>query len=147
MGPGATVAFSSGVLWVVSSHMVASLILTQKNRMVFAMFKPNFSGRTWATGAAVLLTALSVAGAAGAVSWQSTQSASRTNTVGTTVNVLGSTSTLMCFLTRVGVVETDTGSELAECEIVSDSGQWVLYATLGTSSDADVYCTVRCYYM
>ena len=89
----------------------------------------------------LVLTALP----AGAVSYVGTWSLNRYNTGGTSyVNMTPSAST-HCVLSRVGVVETDTGSESAQCRLIRGTYVWVLEAVLGTSSDADVYCSASCY--
>jgi len=49
----------------------------------------------------------------------------------------------ICFLTKVYVNETDSGSEDAGCYISTLSGNWVL-AAYAESSDADAYCSARC---
>ena len=83
---------------------------------------------------------------AGAVSLHSEWFATRNDTAGTTTTVTSASSAAQfCFLTRVGVVETDTGSELAQCQVRRSGLVWILEATLGTSSDADVRCSAICY--
>jgi hypothetical protein len=68
------------------------------------------------------------------------------NTAGTTFNIMQSTSDHFCFLTRVGIRETDTIGVRGVCRIVTASGYWVLQARLlGGDSNADVVCTARCY--
>ena len=90
----------------------------------------------------LILAALPV----GAVSYAGTWSVSRNNTVGTSYYNLTSSSSTHCVLSKVGVVETDTGSELAQCRLLRGPLVWTLEAILGTSSDADVYCSATCFY-
>jgi hypothetical protein len=54
-------------------------------------------------------------------------------------------SSYMCFLTKVGVEETDTGGERSTCHIYGSRGWWRLQANTGRSSDNDVSCTAVCY--
>jgi hypothetical protein len=74
-----------------------------------------------------------------------TWSAFRTNTVGSTFFNMTASASTFCYLSRVGVRETDTAGELAQCQVVRGPIVWTLYATLGASSDADVYCSAYCY--
>jgi hypothetical protein len=80
-----------------------------------------------------------------AVSPAGSWSAFRTNTVGSTFFNMTASATTFCYLSRVGVRETDTAGELAQCQVVRGPIVWTLYATLGASSDADVYCSAYCY--
>ncbi len=50
-----------------------------------------------------------------------------------------------CFLTKVDIEETDTSNENARCAIFDNGEDFYLCATLGKSSDADVYCSAECY--
>jgi hypothetical protein len=71
--------------------------------------------------------------------------ASRNNNVGTTtVNMTLSASTF-CFLSKVNIEETDTGTESAQCKVTLGANVWTLTATLGKSSDADARCSAICY--
>lgn len=82
---------------------------------------------------------------AGAVSPHSNWFANRFNTIGSSfVNMSPSASTF-CYLSKVGVTETDTGSEKATCRVTRGSVVWTLEAVLGTSSDADIECAAYCY--
>jgi hypothetical protein len=83
---------------------------------------------------------------AGAVSEQSNWTAFRTNNAGTTTIVTNAPiASTFCFLTRVNVEETDTGTESAQCQVRRTAVVWVLEATLGATSDADVRCSASCY--
>lgn len=70
---------------------------------------------------------------------------SRFNTVGSSFLNLTSSATTFCYLSRVSVTETDTGSEVATCRLTRGSFVWTLEAILGASSDADVSCSAICY--
>lgn len=72
-------------------------------------------------------------------------SASRFNTVGSTFVNLTPSPTTFCYLSRVGITETDTGSEVATCRLTRGAVVWTLEALLGASSDADVSCSAICY--
>lgn len=85
------------------------------------------------------------ASASGAVFFASETSVQRLNTAGTSFAVLQPHATNFCYLSRVGVVETDTGSERAQCSVRRSGTVWLLEGFLGTSSDADVFCTAVCY--
>lgn len=82
---------------------------------------------------------------AGAVSFNSTWSASRFNVVGTTFQNMSASATTFCYLSRVGVTETDTGGERATCRVTRGPIVWTLQAIMGTSSDADIECSAICY--
>jgi hypothetical protein len=83
---------------------------------------------------------------AGAVSEHSNYVAVRSNIAGTgTVVTNAPVASTFCFLTRVNVEETDTGTESAQCQVRRTAAVWVLEATLGASSDADVRCSASCY--
>jgi hypothetical protein len=93
----------------------------------------------------VMLGMAAVALPAAAVSPDSTYSASRTNTAGSSWVIMPPYANHFCYLSRVGVRETDTGGELAMCRVYRSGTVWVLSAYLGASSDADVYCSAECY--
>lgn len=80
-----------------------------------------------------------------AVSYDSTWSAYRYNSAGTTFFILPTNYNHFCYLSRVGVRETDSGGELARCTVRRSGAVWVLEAYLGTSSDADIQCSAICY--
>ena len=80
-----------------------------------------------------------------AVSYDSYWYANRYNSAGTTFVILTTNSNHFCYLSRVGVRETDTGGELARCTVRRSGAVWVLEAYLGTSSDADIQCSAYCY--
>lgn len=98
---------------------------------------------------ALLLASLSLgalnAGATGAVFLASEHNAQRLNSFGITTVVMQPHANHFCYLSRVGVVETDTGGERAECRARRSGVVWLLEASLGTSSDADVFCSAVCY--
>ena len=93
----------------------------------------------------LLLSLVFVALPAGAVSIDSVWTLNRFNTGGTSFAILPTNANHFCYLSTVGVRETDTGGELAMCRVRRSGAVWVLEAILGTSSDADVYCTSYCY--
>lgn len=98
--------------------------------------------------ATVLLSSslLATALPAGAVSYAGTWSVQRYNTAGASyTNLPVSSASYHCFLTRVGIEETDTGGEYAMCNLVRGALVWTLEARLGKSSDADAYCSATCY--
>lgn len=82
---------------------------------------------------------------AGAASYAGSWSLTRYDTGGTSYANMTSSSTSHCFLSRVGVRETDTGSESSTCRVYRGSLVWTLEATLGASSDQDVWCSAYCY--
>jgi hypothetical protein len=90
-----------------------------------------------------VVTAISIQ--ANAASYDSVYYLNRYNTVGTSTAILPPHSNHFCFLTRVGVRETDTGSELARCTVRRSGTVWIMEAYLGTSSDADIQCGATCY--
>lgn len=85
-------------------------------------------------------------GPAWAVSPNGSQRAiSRFNTAGSSfLNLTSSTSTF-CYLSTVGVENTDIDSERATCRLTRGSVVWTLEAVLGKSSDADAHCAAFCY--
>lgn len=82
---------------------------------------------------------------ASAASYDSVYYLNRYNTGGTSTAILPPHANHFCFLTRVGVRETDTGGELARCNVQRSGTVWIMQATLGTSSDADIQCAATCY--
>jgi len=80
-----------------------------------------------------------------AVSFNRTVAISRFNTVGSSFVNLSASATSFCYLSKVGVTETDTGAEVATCRLTRGSIVWTLQATLGASSDADISCSAICY--
>lgn len=85
------------------------------------------------------------AAATGAVFFASETSVQRLNTAGTSFAVLQPHTTNFCYLSRVGVVETDTGGERAQCSVRRSGTVWLLEGFVGASSDADVFCSAVCY--
>ena len=80
-----------------------------------------------------------------AVSFNRSASISRFNTVGSSFVNLTFSSTTFCYLSKVGVTDTDTGGEVATCRLTRGSSVWTLEAILGASSDADISCSAICY--
>jgi hypothetical protein len=80
-----------------------------------------------------------------AVSLNSTWAVSRNNTDGTTSQNMSSSATTFCYLSKVGVEETDTSNEKAMCQVLPGNSLWTLQAVLGVNSDADVECRAYCY--
>jgi hypothetical protein len=93
----------------------------------------------------LLLGAVATSAPVFAVSYDSNWFANRVNSAGTTFAVLPTHANHFCFLTTVGVRETDTAGELAKCQLRRSGAVWLLEAILGTSSDADIYCSAYCY--
>ena len=96
----------------------------------------------------VLLTSIvsvTVIAPAGAVTFAGQFVENKFNNVGTDTRVLLPTNTHFCSLSRVGVRETDTGSEQSRCTVRPSGSVWILEATLGASSDQDVYCMASCF--
>ena len=77
-------------------------------------------------------------------SLSSAKSAGRHNNGGLERTALGSVSKRFCFLTRVHMEDADSGGEWAECHVAAEGGQWYVFAKLGGTSDADVFCESRC---
>lgn len=96
---------------------------------------------------AVVLSLLLVLSAlpAAAVSFNSIWSVNRINTGGETSKKMTPSNTTFCYLSKVGVENTDTTGEMATCQIILDDGYWVLQAVLERSDDADVECSAICY--
>jgi hypothetical protein len=69
----------------------------------------------------------------------------RYNSAGVSVRPLIGFVGNLCYLSNVGVEETDTGGESAACEVRRSGDGWELRAFLGRDSDADVYCGATCY--
>lgn len=68
----------------------------------------------------------------------------RFDSQGTSSSDLGPDSNRICFLTRAGFQELDSGPEIAKCEINVRGGRWYLDAVLDANSDLDAYCGARC---
>jgi hypothetical protein len=95
---------------------------------------------------AVVGVTLGIAGSAFAVpSLVASASLTRNNTAGTSFVNLSASASSFCFLTRVGVTNTDTDPETADCRLTKGGVVWTLEAILGDSSDADIRCSVICY--
>jgi hypothetical protein len=72
-------------------------------------------------------------------------SAFRNNQAGTTGFAMRPHANHFCFLTQVGIEETDSGGEEARCRIAKLGSDWWIQAILEKSSDADVKCSAYCY--
>ena len=82
------------------------------------------------------------AGPAGAS--HSVFSQDRFNTGGTSTRGLQPHSTHFCYLSRVGVANTDIEAESATCNVKQSGAVWILEAILGESNDANVFCSATC---
>jgi len=91
------------------------------------------------------LLALAVAAPALAVSPNSTWSAFRTNSGGTTFFNMAPSANAFCFLSKVSFTDIDTGEEKATCRVTRGPVVWTLEAIMGASSDADLECAAYCY--
>jgi hypothetical protein len=80
-----------------------------------------------------------------AVSPAGSWSAFRINGGGTTFFNMTASATTFCYLSRVGVENTDTDGERATCRVTRGNVVWTLEAVLGEDNDADVYCSAYCY--
>lgn len=70
-----------------------------------------------------------------------------TNAINNKVNPLNiaTSPTHFCYLSTVGVENTDTDGERATCRLTRQPAVWVLHADLGENNDADVFCAAYCY--
>ena len=93
----------------------------------------------------LLVGMISCALPAAAVSYHSTHQVSRSNLAGTSFVVLPSFANHFCYLSKVGVQETDTHNEYAICQVHRSGRSWILRASLGRNLDADVTCAAVCY--
>jgi hypothetical protein len=97
--------------------------------------------------AVLLLSSLALTALpAGAVFFVSVHNADRLNTAGTTTTVMQPNATHFCYLSRVGVENTDIDGESATCRVRGSGTVWILEAILGKSSDADAHCSATCYH-
>ena len=80
-----------------------------------------------------------------AVSPNGIWTANRFNTAGSSFVNMSASATTFCYLSRVGVENTDTDGELATCRVTRGSVVWTLEAILGANNDADVSCSAYCY--
>jgi hypothetical protein len=72
--------------------------------------------------------------------------ANRSNTPGTTGTNMSLYDTTFCYLSKVGVEDTDSPNEGAICRVFKEGPVWRLTATLGQGSiDAEVQCYAHCY--
>jgi hypothetical protein len=96
--------------------------------------------------AVLLLSSLALTALpAGAVSFGFVIDADRVNTAGTTTTVGPLVATHFCYLSRVGVENTDSSGETATCRLNSGGGTWILEANLARNDDADARCSATCY--
>ena len=109
------------------------------------MTKLTPSIRNWLAVAALAIGSLGMAGTASAVSFNSSFALNRFNTGGTSFVNMTASATTFCYLSEVGVTETDTGSEVAKCQVTRGPIVWTMEAILGTSSDADIQCNAICF--
>jgi hypothetical protein len=74
--------------------------------------------------------------------------ADRVNDEGSTFEFGPSVASHFCYLTRVGVENTDTSGETATCHVSPSDGTqdaiWLLEANLNESDDADIHCSMIC---
>jgi hypothetical protein len=74
--------------------------------------------------------------------------ADRVNTAGSTTTVGPPVANHFCYLTRVGIENTDSSGETATCHVSPSSGEpdavWILEAILNQSDDADAHCSMIC---
>lgn len=82
---------------------------------------------------------------AGAVSYDSQHYVFRFNNKGTTFRVLPPHANHFCYLSGVGVANTDIEEEEAMCRVRRSGSVWLLEATLGQNNDANVRCWAICY--
>jgi hypothetical protein len=80
-----------------------------------------------------------------AVSFNSSFSASRFNTAGSSFVNMTLRNTTFCYLSSISIEETDTGGEEATCRLTRGPIVWTLEAILDASSDADAECSAICY--
>jgi hypothetical protein len=97
-------------------------------------------------GIGALGVTLSSSVPAWALTYWTTYNADRVNTAGASLVTMTPSATTFCYLSRVGVENTDTDGELAQCKVTRGTSSWVLEAYLGKSSDADARCSAICYY-
>ncbi|KPJ90260.1 MAG: hypothetical protein AMJ53_14225 [Gammaproteobacteria bacterium SG8_11] len=93
----------------------------------------------------IALLSVFVVAPASAVTFAGQFTEDKFNNIGTDTRVLFPTLTHFCALTRVGVRETDTGAEQARCTVRPSGAVWILEATLGATSDQDVFCMASCF--
>jgi hypothetical protein len=74
--------------------------------------------------------------------------ADRVNVEGSTFAFGPSVASHFCYLTRVGVENTDSSGETATCHVSPSDGSqdaiWLLEANLSRSDDADAHCSATC---
>lgn len=94
--------------------------------------------------AAVLAgVAFGVTPAIAAVTFHSTWYANQIGQ-GDAIAVLPNHTNHFCYLSRVGVVETDTSGERAQCEVRRNNQVWLLEATV-SGGNAAAHCRAYCY--
>jgi hypothetical protein len=70
--------------------------------------------------------------------------AERRDNAGTTTRVCEPHATHFCYLSSVGMQDTDTGGERATCRVRQSGTVWILEAILRQNDDADVFCSASC---
>jgi hypothetical protein len=80
-----------------------------------------------------------------AVSFNSSFSASRFNTIGSSFVNMTPRNTTFCYLSSISFEDIDTGGEEATCRLTRGAVVWTLEAILDASSDADSECSAICY--
>ena len=81
-----------------------------------------------------------------ATSYYGTWSASRSNTAGQSFVTMSPSSSTFCYLSTVGMANTDSEGEWATCTLLRGYDYWFLSANLSQNNDADVQCSATCYY-
>ena len=80
-----------------------------------------------------------------ATSYYGEWSVSRSNTGGQSFVTMSPSSSTFCYLSRVGVADTDSSGEWATCTMLRGYDYWFLSANLAQNNDADVQCSATCY--
>jgi hypothetical protein len=81
-----------------------------------------------------------------ATSYYGEWSVSRSNTGGQSFVTMSPSSYTFCYLSRVGMADTDSAGEWATCTLLKGYDYWFLSANLARNDDADVQCAAICYY-
>ena len=53
--------------------------------------------------------------------------------------------TTFCYLSKVGMRDTDSSTESATCRVTRGAVVWTLEAILSQNDDADAFCSAICY--
>jgi hypothetical protein len=94
--------------------------------------------------AALLLSSLALTALPAWARHTDPEDAERFNNAGTTMNRLQPHATHFCYLSRVGVANTDDEPESATCRVRRSGDAWILEAILGQNNDANVFCSATC---